>query len=148
MINEDTRELGKVINAFTVYKFIKLITTPFNQTEAYRLGIIDQRGKFLKKLSELETQQEKKSVDAFHRLIFNLKKIFETIPDSRLRAQLKILPTAMVLLKDEAEKHGADGDLVHSEIKEYILEETDIDLDSVEVDSSFTQLIEGEDDGR
>ena len=108
MIYEDTRELNKVISAFTVFKFIKAMTTPFNQMDAYDLGIIDSKGKFIKKLDQLTTNQERKSVDAFNRLVINFKKIIAKVPDPTLKANLKRLPTAMILLKDDIEKLGVD----------------------------------------
>ena len=132
MIYEDTRELNKVINAFTVFKFIKAMTTPFNQMDAYDLGIIDSKGKFLKKVDQLTTNQERKSVDAFNRLVINFKKIIAKVPDPSLKANLKRLPTAMVLLKDDVEKLGVDGEQVLSEIREYIREEYGLNIEDVE----------------
>ena len=128
---------------FTVFKFIKMMSEPFTKMRAYKFGIIDEKGKFLKKVETLESQKEKQSVDAFNRLIINLKKVFQKVPDPKFKAQMRTLPTAMVLLKDEAEKYGADGDYVLSEIRDYFLE-NGIDIDSIDVDQSFTDLLEGE----
>jgi len=136
----DMRDMSKVIGAFTVFKFIKAMTTPFNQMEAHKLGIIDSKGKFLKKLDQLTTNKERKSVDAFNRLIINFKKIIEKVPDPTLKANLKRLPTAMVLLKDEAEKIGANGEEVLSEIKTYIQENYDIDIECCKINNSFEEL--------
>ena len=140
MIYEDMRELNKVINAFTVFKFIKAMTTPFSQMDAFKLGIIDSKGKFLKKLDQLTTSKEKKSVDVFNRLVINFKKIIAKVPDPTLKANLKRLPTAMVLLKDEAEKIGANGEEVLSEIKTYIQENYDIDIECCKINNSFEEL--------
>jgi len=76
-IQEDRgmKDAAKVISAFTVFKFIKMMSDPFTKMEAYKLGIIDEKGKFLRKVDTLETNKEKQSVDSFHRLIINLKKI-------------------------------------------------------------------------
>ena len=63
MINERAKDLTKVVNAFTVYKFIKMMVEPFENTNAYELGIIDRKGKFLKKTHELTTNKELESVD-------------------------------------------------------------------------------------
>ena len=65
-----------IFNAFVAYKFIKILSTPFNQTDAYKLGIIDDKGKILKKMKNLKTGEEKKAYTIFHRLIWNLKKTF------------------------------------------------------------------------
>ena len=50
MINESVSDFSKVINAFTVYKFIRLITQPFISMDAYKYGIIDKNGNYLKKV--------------------------------------------------------------------------------------------------
>ena len=36
--------MGRAIDLFVTYRFIKLLTTPFEKTEAYKLGIIDKDG--------------------------------------------------------------------------------------------------------
>ena len=141
MINEDTKELTKVVNAFTVFKFIKLMVSPFEKTDAYRYGIIDKKGNFLKKSEELTSSKERRSVDMFHRLIFNLKKMIKKIPDPKLQAQMKTLPTAMFLIKEESEKVGADGDVVLSEIKKFLLTKG-IDIESIDVNNSFNEILE------
>jgi len=116
------QDAAKVISAFTVFKFIKMMSDPFTKMDAYKYGIIDDKGKFIKKVETLTDTKEKKSVDPFHRLIINLKKIIQKVPDPKLKAQMKTLPTAMVLLKDEAEKYGADGVYVLSEVEDFLLE--------------------------
>ena len=123
MINENMKDASKVISAFTVYKFIKLITLPFTKFDAYKYGIIDKNGKFLKKTEEITSNKEANSVSPFYRLIINLKKIIEKVPDPSLKSKLKTVPTAMVLLKNEVEKIGGDSEMVLFELKKYIQEE-------------------------
>ena len=36
--------MGRAIDLFVTYRFIKLLTTPFEKTDAYKLGIIDKNG--------------------------------------------------------------------------------------------------------
>ena len=140
ILNEAQSDMTKVIGAFTVYKFIKLMATPFRQMDAYKYGIIDSKGKFLKKSEELTSSKEKKSVDVFNRLIINLKKLVKKIPDPSLQAQLKNVATAMILIKEESEKIGADGDFVVNEIRKYLSNEG-IDINSIEINDSFEKLI-------
>ena len=139
----DMSDAGKVISAFTVFKFIKIISDPFTKMEAYKLGIIDSKGKFLKKVDELETRKERDSVNPFNRLMINLKKAMNKIPDPTFKAKLKTLPTAMILLKDEAEKVGADGDVVLSEVRNYLFE-NGLDVDSISTNEEFEEFIGGE----
>ena len=140
ILNEAQGDMTKVIGAFTVYKFIKLMATPFRQMDAYKFGIIDSKGKFLKKSEDLTSSKERKSVDVFNRLIINLKKLVKKIPDPSLQAQLRTVATAMVLIKEESEKVGADGDFVVDEIKKYLSNEG-VDVNDIQLNDSFENLI-------
>ena len=37
--------MGRAIDLFVTYRFIKLLVTPFKNTDAFKLGIIDENGK-------------------------------------------------------------------------------------------------------
>tara|TARA_R110000824_G_scaffold181859_2_gene362728 strand:+ start:2312 stop:2767 length:456 start_codon:yes stop_codon:yes gene_type:complete len=139
----DMSDAGKVISAFTVFKFIKIISDPFTKMEAYKLGIIDSKGKFLKKVDELKTKKERDSVKPFDRLMINLKKAMDRVPDPKFKAQLRTLPTAMILLKDEAERVGADGDVVLTEIRNYLFK-NGVDVDNISTNEEFKELLQGE----
>ena len=141
-LNEEQGDMTKVIGAFTVFKFIKLMSTPFTQMKAYRYGIIDSKGNFLKKSEDLEKNSERQWVDMFNRLIINLKKIIEKVPDPRLKAQINNISTAMILFKEESEKVGADGNYVLSEITKY-LSTKGINVKEIEINNSFEELTEG-----
>tara|TARA_B100001094_G_scaffold150091_1_gene145253 strand:- start:2491 stop:3084 length:594 start_codon:yes stop_codon:yes gene_type:complete len=70
------RESLKAIADFAyAIRFLKLLVTPFEKTDAFKLGVIDAKGKVLKKGKERKTREEKDSYTVFHRLVFNLKKI-------------------------------------------------------------------------
>ena len=36
--------MGRAVDLFVTYRFLKLLTTPFEKTEAYKKGIIDKDG--------------------------------------------------------------------------------------------------------
>ena len=36
--------MGRAIDLFVTYRFIKLLVTPFKDQDAYKLGIIDEKG--------------------------------------------------------------------------------------------------------
>ena len=67
-------------NLFFVYQFIKKLVTPFDKTKAFELGIIDAKGKILKKRSQLKTPEEKEAYTLTDTLIFNLKKVLSKVP--------------------------------------------------------------------
>ena len=72
--------LSKAADYYLTYRFIKTLATPFTQTTAYELGIIDDEGKILKKMRDLETAEEKKAYGYFERMVWNLKKVLAKIP--------------------------------------------------------------------
>ena len=39
--------MGRVIDALVAYRVLKLLVTPFNRTQAFKMGIIDDKGKVL-----------------------------------------------------------------------------------------------------
>jgi len=62
------------------YRILRMLVTPFNETTAYKLGIIDEKGKILKKSSQLKTSEEKDAYTFLHRIVFRLKRIIEKLP--------------------------------------------------------------------
>ena len=81
--------MGSAIDLFVTYRFLKLLTTPFEKTEAFKLGIIDKKGhrimkpKSSKPEVELSTTQQKNSYTILHKLVFNIKKLFNKVPGLR-----------------------------------------------------------------
>lgn len=74
--------MADVADLVLIYQFIKRLTTPFNKTEAYKLGLIDEKGKRLKKA---QTSEEKKAMGYFDRLVFNIKRLLEKLPGGSSR---------------------------------------------------------------
>ena len=52
--------------------------------------------------------------------MFFLKKIIKKVPDPKLKAQLTTLPTAIILVKEEVEKIGGDGEFFVECFKDFI----------------------------
>ena len=61
-------------NIYFVYQFLTKLVKPFKDTDAFKLGIIDDKGKVLKKRSTLKTKEEKDAYTLTDTMIFNLKK--------------------------------------------------------------------------
>ena len=71
--------MGRAIDLFVTYRFIKLLVKPFEKTEAFKLGIIDKDGNRVvipgtNKATILNTGDEKNSYTVLHKLVFNIKK--------------------------------------------------------------------------
>ena len=79
--------MGRVIDALIAYRLLKLLVTPFNKTKAYKLGIIDDKGKVLIKSKEIpknfragfKVQQARKAYTLLIRFVFNLKRLLSKV---------------------------------------------------------------------
>jgi len=90
-------------NVATAFFFIKKMATPFEKTQAYKLGIIDKKGKVLKKMGDLETEQEKRAYTLLDRVIWNIKKLMSFIPGGGSMLAGVAAATAL-LMKEETER--------------------------------------------
>ena len=109
--------MASAVDTFITYQFIKILTTKWEDMPAYKHGIIDERGKLLKKYSTLKTNDEKKSYTIFHRVVWNLKRILEKLPFGRTR--LASYAAGLFLLK---EKVHPDHEL-QSKFTDFLVEE-------------------------
>ena len=77
-------------------RFLRLLTTKFEDTTAYKLGLIDKDGN---KLRKPETSEEKSAYNLFHRLVFNLKKLLAKVPGGN--SKFASYAAALLLLKEK-----------------------------------------------
>jgi hypothetical protein len=89
--------MASATDLILIYQFIKRLTTPFNQTDAFELGLIDEKGKLLKKA---QTSEEKAAYGYFDRLVFNIKRLLEKIPGGSNR--LSSFAAALWLVRESA----------------------------------------------
>ena len=69
--------LTRTTDTIYAFRFLRLLTTPWVKTGAYKMGIIDDTGKLLRKP---ETSEEKSKYNIFHKLVFNIKRLLNAIP--------------------------------------------------------------------
>ena len=123
---------SRAIDAFITFRFLKLLVTPFDKTEAFKLGIIDNRGKVLRRYKTLERIEERQAYTILHRLVFNVKKLIEKVPGGKSR--LASYAAALFLIKEHvAEMNDSDGQLLEKEFYKYLkdndlLEEEDNEI--------------------
>ena len=133
--------MGRAIDLFVTYRFIKLLVTPFEKTDAYRLGIIDADGKRIlvpgttNKPTPLRTVEEKSAYTVLHKLVFNIKKIFAKVPG--LRTMLGTYAAALFLLKDTFKESVDDPDIFEKEFMKYLKEE------GYEIDDTISEEVIG-----
>ena len=127
--------MGRAVDLFVTYRFIKLLTTPFKKTDAYKLGIIDENGhRVMKQVTRskkepavpLNNDETKNAYTILHKLIFNIKKLFARVPG--LRTKVGTYAAALFLLKDTFKEHVEDPDMFEKEFMKY-LRENNVELD-------------------
>jgi hypothetical protein len=78
------------------FRFLKLLVTPFEKTNAFKLGLIDDQGK---KLRKADTTEEKSAYNPFHRIVFNIKKLIAKAPGGSTR--IASYASALFLIKEK-----------------------------------------------
>jgi len=124
--------MGRAIDLFVTYRFLRLLTTPFEKTDAFKLGIIDEKGnriklpKSTKVAVELSTSELQSAYTILHKLVFNIKKLFNKIPG--LRTKVGTYAAALFLLKDTFKESVDDPDMFEKEFVKF-LKENNIEMD-------------------
>jgi len=138
--------MGRAIDLFVTYRFIKLLVTPFKDTDAFKLGIIDEngnrvippkpaKGSWNKTPKALTSSEEKAAYTVLHKLVFNIKKLFGKVPG--LRTKLGTYAAALFLLKDTFKESVDDPDVFEKEFMKYLKEE------GYEIDNTITENVMG-----
>jgi len=71
--------MSRIVDALIAYRVLKLLVTPFNKTKAYKLGIIDEKGKVLIKSKQITNQQQRNAYTLLIRFVFNLKRLLSKV---------------------------------------------------------------------
>ena len=135
--------MGRAIDLFVTYRFIKLLVTPFDKMPAFKLGIIDKYGnRVMRKTvsrgmqpTQLITDTEQSAYTILHKLVFNIKKIFQKVPG--LRTKLGTYAAALFLLKDTFKESVDDPDMFEKEFMKYLKEE------GYEIDNTISEEVIG-----
>ena len=116
-------------------RFLRLLTMPFEKTQAYKLGVIDKKGQKIKKP---ESSKEKSSYTVFHRLVFNIRKLLLKVPG--IGGTVTNYLAALFLIKEHT-------GMTDKEIKEVLDKAFNIEIISITENNLFinnkSQLISG-----
>lgn len=123
--------MGRAIDLFVTYRFVKLLTTTFEKTDAYKMGIIDKDGYRTDKI--LYKQSEQSAYTVLHKLVFNIKRIFNKVPG--LRTRMGTYAAALFLLKDTFKEHVEDPQVFEKELMEYFKQQ------GVEFDNAIVEEV-------
>ena len=95
--------MSRFIDSIIAYRILRMLTTPFEETEAYRLGIVDAKGKELKRMSSLNSVSEKDAYSILTRMVFRIKRIIEKVPVENKK--LLSFAAALSLIKEQLDKN-------------------------------------------
>jgi hypothetical protein len=134
-----------IVDLFLVFNFIKRLSTPFNKWDAYKLGIIDEKGNQLIKRKDFTKRDQKDAFGIFDVMIMKLKRLLEKIPGGKSR--IGSYAAALYLIKEQQsiEKGGIelaesfDEVTLEEKLKQYI--ET-VKLQTMDIDELFENLFD------
>jgi len=122
--------MSRVIDALVAYRVLKILITPFNKTQAFKLGIIDDKGTVLIKSKEFrksfpssKQQEARKAYTLLIRFVFNLKRLLSKVG---VRGPLgSAAAAAFAFFKEEAGEQLSDNAAldIEREIYKYITSE-------------------------
>ena len=124
--------VGRVIDSLIVFRILKMLTTDFKKTPAYKFGFIDSNGNRIKKLphpdvkgsfieNNPKTKEEKNSLTPLHRLVFNLKKLIRMVPFGK--TAFASYAVALALLKEETNLDSEQTDQLYEDFYRLLKEE-------------------------
>jgi len=106
--------ISRAGDLFYAFRFLRMLTTSWEDTKAFSYGIIDDKGKVLKKAKTLKTPAEKSAYTVFHRLVFNVKRLLQKAPGGG--SKLASYAAALFLIKENTDLTEEDIYKVMSEI--------------------------------
>lgn len=103
--------MKSIFDGAAVIELVRRLSTPFDKTPAFKAGLIDAKGNYLKPRSKM-TKEERQSFTLFDLLIFNLKKIMAKTTGS---ANFTPFVASMLLLKEHIDDLSEDDIAVLAE---------------------------------
>lgn len=122
--------LTRTTDTVYAFRFLRLLTTPWTKTGAFKMGLIDANGKVLRKP---ETSEEKSKYNIFHKLVFNIKRMLNVLPFGKTTIASYL--AALYLIK---EKTGVSDRALAKILKET----TGVDPRLIPLEESFWYLTE------
>lgn len=116
--------ISRTADLFYAFRFLKLLVSSWDNTEAYKLGIIDDKGTLLKKAKDRKTPQEKSAYTVFHRLVFNVKRLLNKLPFGQTK--LASYASALFLIKENTDLTDEEIRNVLNDVFEDLEETIDI----------------------
>ena len=144
--------VGRVIDSLIVFRILKMLTTDFKKTPAYKFGFIDKDGNRIKFLPDPKnknqmlpnnpiTKDEKNSLTPLHRLVFNLKRIIEKVPFGK--TQFASYAVALALLKEHCELSDDQAEELYEKFYRYLKDTNQLNPEHITEAIGFPVLTRG-----
>lgn len=111
---------------YYTFRFIKMLTTPWEDTDAFKLGLIDDKG-VRNKSKKIKTTEEIDAYSTFMRLVFNVKRLLNKVPGGG--SKLASYAAALFLIKETYDMSDKSIDK--------IIANSDLDFELLEEDSKW-----------
>ena len=114
--------MAGTIDFLITYRVVKMLVTPWKKTDAFKFGIIDDKGNVLKTQKQVrngKSVKEKKAYTVLHRFVFNLKRILQKVG---LGSILGSFGVALALLIKEDQKFAQHQQLIEKTVVSYLKE--------------------------
>ena len=114
--------MAGTIDFLITYRVVKMLVTPWKKTDAFKFGIIDDKGNVLKTQKQVrngKSVKEKKAYTVLHRFVFNLKRILQRVG---LGSRLGSFGVALALLIKEDQKFAQHQQLIEKTVVSYLKE--------------------------
>lgn len=87
--------VSRIADLAYAVRFLRLLVTPWEKTEAFKTGVVDKNGKKLKKP---DTPEAKSAYTLFHKLVFNVKRLLNKAPGGK--SKLASYAAALFLIRE------------------------------------------------
>tara|TARA_B100000131_G_scaffold264477_1_gene261744 strand:- start:2237 stop:2908 length:672 start_codon:yes stop_codon:yes gene_type:complete len=101
--------LSRAADFAYAFRFLKLLVTPWEKTQAFKLGVLDKNGRVILRPKDFEKDDRENSTNlyndrksaytVFHRLVFNIKRLINKVPGIG-KSRLASYAAALLLIKE------------------------------------------------
>ena len=126
----------KIIDSIISLRILWILITPIENTDAFKLGLIDADGKTIRKA---KTPEENAATSPLHRMIWNLKRIISIVPGGKTR--IGSLAAGFVLMK-ECYQSGWSPHELETKVQERFESLCESDMVQADTNAELDQLFE------
>tara|TARA_B100000029_G_scaffold58672_1_gene52866 strand:- start:2347 stop:2913 length:567 start_codon:yes stop_codon:yes gene_type:complete len=125
--------MSRAIDTVLAYRLLKMLATPINKSDAFKLGIINAQGK---KIKEPTTSQEKEAYTILNRFIFKVQKALTKSSDMNSK-RLLTFAAALALLREYKDD---DDDLTVQTMLELYMEDETVQQNAILLESNVVSF--------